>query len=57
MSGGQGASLLEVLRKKITQTRDELEKKRDDCDELKHQLNDEVRRREEVRFHLIYYSY
>ena len=48
MSAGQGATLLEVLKKKMTQTRDELEKKRDDCDELKHQLNDEIRRREEV---------
>lgn len=50
MSSGQGATLLEVLKKKMTQTRDELEKKRDECDELKRQLNEEMRRREEVGY-------
>lgn len=48
MSGGQGATLLEVLKKKMTQTREELEAKRDECDELNRQFLEENRRREEV---------
>ena len=46
---GQAATLLDVLKKKMNQCREELEAKQDEYDELKTQLHEETRRREAVR--------
>lgn len=46
----QHGGLLDVLKKKMRQTKEEMEKYKDDCEELQKKLHLEVMRREEVRF-------
>ena len=41
-------SLLDVLKKKMRQTKDEMERSKDECEELQKKLHMEVMRREEV---------
>lgn len=45
----QQGGLLDVLKKKMRQTKEEMEKYKDDCEELQKKLHLEVMRREEVR--------
>lgn len=45
---GMGASLLESLKKKMRQYKEEAEKARDDADEAKKLYTDEKKKREEV---------
>lgn len=45
----QQGTLLDVLKKKMRQTKEEMEKYKDECDEFHKKLQTEVRRREEVR--------
>ena len=52
---GQAATLLDVLKKKMNQCREELESKQDECEELKAQYTEETRRREEVRIFMLVY--
>lgn len=42
------ANLLDVLKKKMRQTKEEMEKYKDECDEFVKRLQQEVKRREEV---------
>jgi len=51
----QQGGLLDVLKKKMRQTKEEMEKYKDECEELQKKLHLEVMRREEVRICL--YSY
>lgn len=44
----QGGTLLDVLKKKMRQTKEEMEKYKDECEEFQKRLQLEVRRREEV---------
>lgn len=44
----QQGGLLDVLKKKMRQTKEEMEKYKDDCEELQKKLHLEVMRREEV---------
>lgn len=46
----QQGGLLDVLKKKMRQTKEEMEKYKDDCEELQKKLHLEVMRREEVSF-------
>lgn len=49
----QGGNLLDVLKKKMRQTKEEMEKYKDECEEFHKKLQNEVMRREEVsRFSL-----
>lgn len=48
----QGA-LLDVLKKKMRQTKEEMEKYKEDCEELQKKLHLETMRREEVRIQII----
>ncbi len=41
-------NLLDVLKKKMRQTKEEMEKYKDECDEYVKRLQNEVKRREEV---------
>jgi len=41
--------LLDVLKKKMRQTKDEMEKYKEDCEDLQKKFHLEVMRREEVR--------
>jgi len=63
-------SLLDVLKKKMRQTKDEMERSKDECEELQKKLHMEVMRREEVslwnsilssnsnyRFHVAFLKY
>lgn len=45
----QQGSLLDVLKKKMRQTKEEMEKYKDECEEYQKRLQVEVMRREEVR--------
>ena len=54
---GQAATLLDVLKKKMNQSREELEAKQDESDELKAQLTEETRRREEVGIYVFQCRY
>lgn len=48
----QQGSLLDVLKKKMRQTKEEMEKYKDECEEYHKKLQLENMRREEVRFFL-----
>ena len=48
MEGGQQSSLLEVLKKKMRQAREEAESAKDEADEVKRQLDEERKKREDV---------
>ena len=45
----QGSTLLDSLKKKMRQTKEEMEKYKDECEEFQKRLQLESRRREEVR--------
>ena len=45
---GKGADLMEVLKKKMRQSKEELERVRDENEELTHKLQLEIQRRETV---------
>ena len=45
----QQGGLLDVLKKKMRQTKEEMEKYKDECEELQKKLHLEIMRREEVR--------
>ena len=45
----QGSNLLDGLKKKMRQTKEEMEKYKDECEEFQKRLQLETRRREEVR--------
>lgn len=44
----QGASILDVLKKKMRATKEECEKYQEECEDLKKKLHSETIRREEV---------
>lgn len=44
----QSGTLLDVLKKKMRQTKEEMEKYKDECEEFHKKLQGEVMRREEV---------
>lgn len=46
----QSGTLLDVLKKKMRQTKEEMEKYKDECEEFHKKLQAEVMRREEVSF-------
>lgn len=46
----QQGTLLDVLKKKMRQTKEEMEKYRDECEEFHKRLQVEIMRREEVSF-------
>lgn len=46
----QQGTLLDVLKKKMRQTKEEMEKYKDECEEYQKRLQGEVIRREEVSF-------
>lgn len=48
----QQGTLLDVLKKKMRQTKEEMEKYKDECDEFHKRLQVEIMRREEVRIFL-----
>ena len=48
----QQGTLLDVLKKKMRQTKEEMEKYKDDCEELHKKNSFEVMRREEVSHEL-----
>lgn len=51
-------SLLDVLKKKMRQTKEEMEKYKDECEEYQNRLQGEVIRREEVsEFKLVFRLY
>lgn len=50
MEGGQQSSLLEVLKKKMRQAREEAESAKDEADEVKRQLDEERKKREDVGY-------
>lgn len=52
----QQGGLLDVLKKKMRQTKDEMEKYKEECEELQKKLHLEVMRREEVRHNIIFYK-
>lgn len=45
---GKGADLMEILKKKMRQSKEDLERVRDENEELTHKLTLEVQRRETV---------
>lgn len=47
----QQGTLLDVLKKKMRQTKEEMEKYKDECEEFQKRLQGEVIRREEVSFY------
>jgi len=47
-TNAQQGTLLDMLRKKVRQTRDEVEKYKDECEDFQKRLQIEVMRREEV---------
>lgn len=54
----QQGTLLDVLKKKMRQTKEEMEKYKDECEEFQKRLQGEVIRREEVSFqHTKFYIY
>lgn len=48
--GSQQTSLLDVLKKKMRQAREEAEQAKDEADEVKRQLEEERKKREDVNF-------
>lgn len=54
----QQGTLLDVLKKKMRQTKEEMEKYKDECEEYQKRLQVEIMRREEVRISfLLYFVY
>ncbi len=49
MTQVQGSNILDVLKKKMRQTKEEMEKYKEECDDLQRKLQVEIMRREEVR--------
>lgn len=47
----QQGTLLDVLKKKMRQTKEEMEKYKEECEEYHKRLQLEIMRREEVSFH------
>ena len=47
-NASQGSNILDVLKKKMRQTKEEMEKYKEDCDDMQRKLQVEVMRREEV---------
>lgn len=52
----QQGTLLDVLKKKMRQTKEEMEKYKDECEEYQNRLQGEVIRREEVSANSIIYT-
>lgn len=52
----QQGTLLDVLKKKMRQTKEEMEKYKDECEEFQNRLQGEVIRREEVSDYSDYFS-
>lgn len=52
----QQGTLLDVLKKKMRQTKEEMEKYKDECEEYQNRLQGEVIRREEVSEYSHYFS-
>lgn len=50
----QQGTILDVLKKKMRQTKEEMEKYKDECEEYHKRLQVEIMRREEVRNRVIY---
>lgn len=50
----QQGTILDVLKKKMRQTKEEMEKYKDECEEYHKRLQVEIMRREEVRKRVIY---
>lgn len=50
----QQGTLLDVLKKKMRQTKEEMEKYKDECDEFHKRLQVEIMRREEVRIFFVF---
>ncbi len=48
--GGGGANILDVLKKKMRQTREEMESYREECEDAGRRMQAEVHRREEVSY-------
>lgn len=46
----QGGSLLDVLKKKMRQTKEEMERYKDECEEYNKRMQVEVMKREEVSY-------
>ena len=44
----QGSNILDVLKKKMRQTKEEMEKYKEECDDAQRKLQLEIMRREEV---------
>lgn len=53
----QQGSLLDVLKKKMRQTKEEMEKYKDECEEYHKKVQIENMRREEVRFLIDFFFY
>lgn len=51
----QQGTLLDVLKKKMRQTKEEMEKYKDECEEFHKKLQMEVMRREEVSFFISFH--
>lgn len=49
MTQVQGSNILDVLKKKMRQTKEEMEKYKEDCEDTQRKLQVEIMRREEVR--------
>lgn len=47
-------SILDVLKKKMRQTKEEMERYKDECEEFQKRLQVEIMRREEVRTSSLY---
>lgn len=47
----QQGTILDVLKKKMRQTKEEMEKYKDECEEFHKRLQVEIMRREEVRIY------
>ena len=55
MAQVQGNNLLDVLKKKMRQTKEEMEKYKEESEDMARKLQVEIRRREEVSLrHIIY---
>lgn len=53
----QQGTILDVLKKKMRQTKEEMEKYKDECEEYHKRLQVEIMRREEVRKRVLYPCY
>lgn len=52
----QQGTLLDVLKKKMRQTKEEMEKYKDECEEFQKRLQGEIIRREEVSSNITFYT-